>query len=154
MRHFLHLVKPDFDMKPGVFSLWLWVVGIGAALGTAGVLVAWTVGKPLLTALYRPEYAQASTVFVWAMAAAGLNYVANFLGYGLTATRQFLVQAPLFATVTLATIGACALLVPRYGILGAAWALLVAGLVQVLGAGGIMLFTLARGRRAAASQAG
>ncbi len=32
MRHLLHLVKPDFDMKPDVFSLWLWVVGIGAAL--------------------------------------------------------------------------------------------------------------------------
>jgi O-antigen/teichoic acid export membrane protein len=131
----------------GDFSLLMWrLVLIGAALGLIGVLVAITVGRPLLTALYRPEYGEAAPVFVWAMAAAGLTYMANFVGYGLTAARQFLVQAPLFLVVTLTTVVACALLVPRYGILGATWALLVAGAVQLAGSSAALYATVRRAR--------
>lgn len=129
------------------FSLLMWrLVVVGAALGGVGVIVALAAGKPLLTALYRPEYGEAAPVFVWAMAAASLTYVATFVGYGLTATRQFLVQAPLFLVVTLATLVACALLVPRQGILGATWALLVAAAVQLAGASAALCVTVRRAR--------
>jgi O-antigen/teichoic acid export membrane protein len=48
------------------------LVGVGAALGGAGVLVAVVAGREILTLLYRPEYGQQADVFVWLMVAAAI----------------------------------------------------------------------------------
>ncbi len=110
----------------------LQLIGIGAALGLIGVVVAIVGGQPLLTLLYRPEYAQQLDVFVWLMVAAGVSYVASFLGYGITAARDFKSQAIIFAICTAFTVLLSALLIPRYGILGAAWATLLVNGIQLI----------------------
>jgi len=115
-------------------NLLLKLVGIGAFLGVAAVLVVAIAGKPILTLLYQPEYAEQADVFVWITLAAGIGYVASFLGYGMTAARYFKVQAPLFAVVTGVTALASFWLVPRYGLQGAAFALLCSAVVQLFGA--------------------
>ena len=109
------------------------LVGLGAALGVAGILVALVLGHKLLSVLYRPEYAEHTAVFVWLMVAASVGYVASFLGYGMTAARYFRSQLPLFGLSGAACALGCLWLVPRFGLMGAAWAGLASLIVQLIG---------------------
>ncbi|KYC37084.1 polysaccharide biosynthesis protein [Scytonema hofmannii PCC 7110] len=104
------------------WQLLLKLVAIGFLLGVFGVLVAVVMGREILTLLYQSEYALQADVFVWLMVAAGIGYVGSFLGSGVTATRQF-DQFPIpFLVATIMTAGFSWLLIPRYSLVGAAWA--------------------------------
>lgn len=117
----------------GYRALVVKMVGIGAACGGGGLAVTLLAGRPLLTLLYRPEYADNLSAFVWIMVAAGIGYVALFLQYGMTAARSFRAQ-PIILAVSVATLTcACFLLIPRMGVTGAAISLAVTSLVQLLG---------------------
>ena len=109
------------------------LVAIAMLLGLAGLLVVIFAGRELLTLLYRPEYAKHVDIFLWAMVAAGISYITSFLGYGMTAARYFKVQMPLFTVVILVLIIACFWLIPAHGLLGAAMALTIAAIAQMLG---------------------
>ncbi len=109
------------------------LVGIGVALGAFGVLIAVTMGRQVLTLLYRSDYAEHIDVFVWLMIVAAFNYVGSFMGYSMTAARYFRVQLPLFAGVAGVLTAACAVLIPRAGLTGAAQAMGIAAIVQLLG---------------------
>ncbi len=111
-------------------TLLLKLVGIGALLGGAAVLVALVAGREILTLLYQPEYAKQADLFVWLMVAAGIGYVSSFLGHGMTAARYFRIQMPLFALVTTISATACFWLIPSSGLLGAATSLIVAAIVE------------------------
>jgi O-antigen/teichoic acid export membrane protein len=111
------------------------LVGIGAALGASGVLVAVMWGRQLLSALFREEYAAAADVFVWMMVAGAISYVACLFGYGLTAARRFKAQAPLMLAVTVVTASLSIVLVPGHGLIGAALATVLGALVQLIGSG-------------------
>ncbi len=111
--------------------LLLKLAGIAALLGGAGVLIAVLAGPTVLRLVYGPEYAAYNELFVLVMAAAGLGYVASFLGYAVTAARHFGVQTPVFVAVGLVTVAASVLLVPRAGLQGAGWAVLVAMACQL-----------------------
>lgn len=95
---------------------------LAAASGVAGVLLACIAGRGLLSVLFRPEYAERPAVFVCIMAAAGLFYVASALGGALNAARRFRAQPYVYGAALLVNAACCALLVPRSGISGAAWA--------------------------------
>ncbi|MUG99575.1 oligosaccharide flippase family protein [Scytonema sp. UIC 10036] len=104
------------------WKLLLKLVAIGFLLGVSGVVVAVVMGREILTLLYQSEYALQADVFVWLMLAAGIGYVSSFLGSGVTATRQF-DQFPIpFLVATIMTAGFSWLLIPRYSLVGAAWA--------------------------------
>lgn len=121
--------------------LLLKLAGIGALLGGAAILVALVAGQELLTLLYGPEYAQRD-LFVWLMVAAGIAYVASFLGYGMTAARYFQIQLPLFALVTGITALACLWLIPANGLHGAAMALVISSAVQAGGSSVVVAYAL------------
>lgn len=105
---------------------------IGAALGILGVLGAWLLGRPLLTILYRPEYAESADVLLLLAVAAAIGCVQAFLSYGLGAARYYRVQVPIFLTVCLAITGASALWIPTYELHGAAYALIVGASVRLV----------------------
>ncbi len=109
----------------GFRALVLKLLGIGGALGAIGLTLGATAGKPALTLLYRPEYAAHLNVFLWLLVAAGIGYLCSFVGYAVTAARYFAIQVPIFVISILVNLGACAVLVPRYGLVGAAWALCI-----------------------------
>jgi O-antigen/teichoic acid export membrane protein len=131
------------DRASFVRLLWKLLL-LGAGLGVAAVLVAWIGGRLLLTLLYRPEYAEHTTTFVWLMAGAGLGFVASFLGYALTAARVIRAQAPLFAIVCAATALGTWLWVPSHGLIGAAWSLMFAGVVQLIGSIALLIISVKR----------
>lgn len=106
------------------FLLILQLAGVALALGVPGVVLAVRWGRPVLSLLYRPEYAERADVFAWLMAAGMVGYASNVMGYALTAARLFREGAVAAVAITALTLLACVLLVPRFGLLGAAWATL------------------------------
>lgn len=123
-------------------QLLLKTVLIGALLGGISVLMAAIAGKEILTILYRPEYAQQVYLFVLLMVAAGIGYIASFLGYGMTAAQYFRVQMPLFTLVTGISALVCFWLVPSQGLIGAAIALIVGATVQAIFSLGVIYHAL------------
>ncbi|WP_205543935.1 lipopolysaccharide biosynthesis protein [Rubrobacter indicoceani] len=118
---------------PAYRSLLVKAVGLGAGIGVAGILAAVVAGPEILTVLYSAEYAAESGVFTLLMVAAAFGYVASFLGYGMTAARYFKTQIPLFGATVASVVVSCWLLVPAFGLAGAAFSLIIGGVVQTAG---------------------
>jgi O-antigen/teichoic acid export membrane protein len=117
-------------------KLLLRLVGIGVALGSAGILLALVGGEQILSLLYKPEYAR-QDLLVLLMIAGAISYVAAFLTRAMTAARYLWVQMPLYVlTISVLTL-ACWWLMPLYGLNGAAMALIIA--VAVLAGGSVLV---------------
>jgi len=127
-------------------SLLLKLVSLASAVGLASVLVIALVGRPILLLLYRPEYAEHVTAFLLLAIATALGYVASILGYGMTAARYFRAQLPVFMLTTAVTVAACALLVPRHQLPGAALAMSLATLCQGAASAAVIVHALKNGR--------
>ncbi len=120
---------------------------LGVVLGLGGVFIGWAWGRPLLTLLYSPEYAAHQTVFVLLMVAAGIDFVATFLDYGMTAARQFRKQMVLFICVVLVETVVCFVLIPRGALTGAAIAVIAASSVRLVGGWAVVHHALCQRRR-------
>jgi O-antigen/teichoic acid export membrane protein len=130
----------NFDSnRPAFARLLKNMLLLGAAVGVLGIGVALLFGPTFLRLVYRPDYAQYSIVFSWLMAAAAVAYVGSMLGYGMTAARMFRPQVPLFLAATASTVLGCWLLIPRLGLAGSAYAVLIGALVSCLGSAGLLL---------------
>jgi O-antigen/teichoic acid export membrane protein len=106
---------------------------VGIVLGVLGIAVSWLWGKQILEIFFRPEYAVQSDLLTYLMFAASMGYLCQFVGYGVTAARIFKPQIPLFVVVAATLLLASYLLVPRAGVAGAITAILIAGVVQLIG---------------------
>jgi len=108
------------------------LIGFAAALGLCGVSCAAAFGREVLALIYRPEYAAHSRVLVVMVVAASVAAAASFLGFGMTAARCFRAQVPIMAGTVATTVLLTLALLPSYGLIGAGYALLAAGLVQAI----------------------
>jgi O-antigen/teichoic acid export membrane protein len=133
---------------PRFLGLALRLVGLAALLGGAGVLGAALLGKPALSLLFRPEYAEFSALLVAIMVAGALSYLAITLGYVVTSARSFDAQVPLLSVVAAASGAMSWLLVPAMGLAGAALAIALASCVQI-GGQAVILRRAVRRREAA-----
>jgi O-antigen/teichoic acid export membrane protein len=118
------------------------LVGIAVVLGGLAVMIAKLAGSQILTIVYQPEYAQYVDLFVWLMVAAGISYVASFLGYGMTAARYFRIQTPLFLVATAISTIACFYLIPIFELKGAAIALTLSAVIQAVMTFGVIIYAL------------
>jgi O-antigen/teichoic acid export membrane protein len=112
---------------------------VGALLGGVSVFIAAIAGQQILTILYRPEYAERGYLFLLLMVAAGISYVASFLGYAMTAAQYFRVQLPLFVVATGISALTCFWLIPSQGLEGAAIAAIVSAIVQAIFSLGVII---------------
>ena len=97
---------------------------IAGGLGLVAVAISALCGRALLTVAYAPEYAEYAPVLVWLAVATGIAFLATALSYAVTAARRLPEQLPIaLLSLAVCTLASC-LLVPRYGLLGAAWAVL------------------------------
>ena len=117
---------------------------IFGGLGLGGILFAWIGGKQVLALIYRPEYAQHQELFLLLTIAAAVGYVSSALGYAITAARYFRVQIPLFIAVTATSALACLWLIPTMGMKGAALALIMAAVVQLLLNLGVIVYAISK----------
>ena len=131
----------------GNFALFSSLLGkllaFGAAIGAVGMIISELAGREILTILFRPEYAQRADLLPWLMAAGGVLFMAQFLGFGMTAANFYHSQVVLNILANLSLFAACYWLVARQGLLGAIFAMLIAATVQLVGSVAI----LARGVR-------
>ena len=124
------LAKHHADGNVASFQrLLLRIVWIGLLLGAVGVLVALMAGRHLLCLLYSPEYAEHSKAFALLMTSSGLWYIASMLGYAATARRRIRSQSIALTAVVLVSVVSCRILVPTFGILGAALSSLLASTI-------------------------
>jgi O-antigen/teichoic acid export membrane protein len=128
--------------KSAFTSLLARLMGIGAVLGLGGVGVAALFGRELLTLLYRPEYAEHVDVLVTMMVAGALTYANGLLGPAVTSARLFKPQIPVLALAVAAAAISSLLLIPTRGLLGAALAVVVTGVVVCTGQALLLLFVL------------
>jgi O-antigen/teichoic acid export membrane protein len=126
-------------------SLLVKLAGIGAVLGVVGLVVAAVAGRKILTLIYTPEYAEYLSVFLLLAAGAGIIYMVSFLGHGLIAARYLRSQIPLLAGTVSVTLGASILLIPWIGLLGAAAALILGIIFQLVGSAGILAHAIHKG---------
>jgi O-antigen/teichoic acid export membrane protein len=122
--------------------LLLRLIGIGIGIGIVMLAIAMLGGGTLLSLLYSPAYAYRQALFIWLMAGAGIQYVASFLGYGMTAARYFRVQVPLLLTSMICLAVTCLWLIPSQGLIGAAIALMTAAVANLLFSGGVIVHAL------------
>jgi len=128
------------------------LVLFGAAITLGGTPVALLWGRPLLSVIYRPEYAKYAPLLAVMVAVAGVSAIGLILGFGVTAARRFRSQLPVISAATLAGFAVAVLLVPRHGLFGAALALLASAIVLILG-NGVILAMAERGVRAGKCEA-
>jgi O-antigen/teichoic acid export membrane protein len=123
-------------------KLLLQLASVAVANGTLGVLAAALFGRQFLTIVYRPEYARYPAVFTWLMVAATGSYLAYALSVGLAAARKFDVQLVIYLCGVVVTTSTSLLLVPRYGLQGAATSLFAGMVTWCVGLGLAIAFTL------------
>jgi len=97
---------------------------IAGGLGLLGIVACALFGRSMLTLVYAPEYAAHEVVLIWLAVATGVGFLAQALSYAVTAARRLPEQLPIaLLSLVVCTVGSY-LLVPRYGLVGAAWAVL------------------------------
>ncbi len=121
--------------------------GISAVLALALIAGTHFLGDRVLWFLYGPEYATYHREFEVLAVAWGIQLVSSCWGYGLTAARCFRVQVVLTVVSCVATLLASIILVPRYGVMGAALAVLVTSLSMTVGFS-LVMFWVVRAARA------
>ena len=141
------------DGNFSAFSALVWrLLGVALALGAAGLLGTWLLGEWLLGVAYDSEYAEWVNLLAVLCIFAGLNYMTGYLGAAITAMREFKVQVVTQAVRLLVVGLLCWALISPYGLMGAAWALVIS---QAFSA--FLYYQIARwylGRAQVASEAG
>jgi O-antigen/teichoic acid export membrane protein len=109
------------------------LMNLSVLIGGAGVLLASTLGRQVLTFVYRPEYADHLSLLVVMVIDASVTSMCVFLGFGMTAARCFRSQIPIMVANVAATIALTYVLLPHFGMLGGGFALLLSSMVQACG---------------------
>jgi O-antigen/teichoic acid export membrane protein len=124
---------------------------IALLIGGCGVAGAALFGPWVLKMVYGAEYATYSSLLIWLMSAGTCIYASTMLGYGLTAASQFAAQVPVLCFVTLVSLTASAVLIPKYSVTGGAIVMILSGIAQVA-VSGALFYRLARRRVQAGQQ--
>ncbi|WMT42371.1 oligosaccharide flippase family protein [Paenibacillus sp. D2_2] len=123
------------------------MVLIGIGISAFACVIGWMFGRQLLTLLYSPELAREIVLFRWLLVSTILVFVSSFLWYAITATGKYTAQIPLFVCTAMTNALACFLLVPHYGVLGAAMGVILALFVQMIGSVIVLIRVIGKARK-------
>jgi len=97
---------------------------LGLLIGTSSVVAGVLVGEYFLTLVFSKEYSSYNNVLVLLLVAGSMQILFTFMIVGLTAARIFTIQLPLFMLCVSVVVIVSFILVPRYGMHGAAISLI------------------------------
>jgi len=120
----------SLDFK-GFWRLFSGLSSLAILFGVLGWLFVAVVGGPVLEMLYGAEFRSLIQPLKILMVAGGAMYLSSLCGHSLTAVRKIDVQMPLSLVFVLISIFACWMLVPKYGLVGASLAVLLATSLQI-----------------------
>jgi O-antigen/teichoic acid export membrane protein len=136
-----HAVSPRLSIlyreSPRRYGALVLRCALGAAVaGACAVLGVWLWGDSVIEWLYGAEYVRHDQIMVVLMAAGGIAFVNAFLSMAIAAARSFRLYTITHLLLVLVCMVACGVLVPRWGLEGAAWvAVITAGVHAILGVG-------------------
>jgi O-antigen/teichoic acid export membrane protein len=125
-------------------SVVLKLVLFGAVIGAGCTIAAFVCGRPILTMLYGPVYADHQGLLLVLAITAGIGAIGSFLGFAVTAAQSFRPQVPVIAAMTATTLLLSWILIQKLGLIGAGIALLASSLVQLVGFAAVMHLALRR----------
>ncbi|HDR7609998.1 TPA: oligosaccharide flippase family protein [Bacillus mycoides] len=125
--------KSDFN------KLFNKLVAFGVMLGLLSTLLTFYLGELLLYILFGPEYIEYSSLLTILMAATIFRYPAEFMGYATIATKTYKNELPQLIFMLIATCICSFLLIPIWGLYGAAITLLVGSCITAIGRFAIIL---------------
>ncbi|MBM82269.1 MAG: hypothetical protein CMJ78_17015 [Planctomycetaceae bacterium] len=114
-----------------------------SAIGGVGIVVCGLLAEELLTILFRPEYAQHTSVLNWIAVATLVLYYSGAISTGLIAVRCIHWQLPMLSMTSIVSFGLCWVLLPIQGMIGAAIALALSRVPFVI-IGSVMLWQKTR----------
>ena len=99
-------------------------------LGAVGVLIAWLWGEPILRWLFSPEFAHYHSLLLVMTLAAASSFLCSYASI-FFALKQYVAFLKLWCLglAALAVFGL--LLIPTYGVYGAAWAVVASNLIRI-----------------------
>ncbi len=105
---------------------------LATAFGAAGIFAGQFFGQPLISTIFRPEYATQQQAFMIILLGGAFSYYNNVFGYALTAMRELKVQFPIKLVAFVVGLACLLTLVPRLGINGAAIAYAASSGIQTV----------------------
>jgi O-antigen/teichoic acid export membrane protein len=106
---------------------------MSVAIGTTQVIGTLFFGKLLLTVLLPPEYAVRTDLLLWLTLIATLLFLVAALESALIAARAAASQIQIHIISSTVLFLSCAGLIPRFGLIGAAWAMGIGTAVALIG---------------------
>jgi len=97
-------------------------VRVTIMIGIAGIVLAAVLSRPLVTLVYRAQYAKSGALLAWLMVAAAVANIASIFSYMLVAARKFNLHLVSLIALTVSTVLGSIALVPRWHSQGAAFA--------------------------------
>jgi O-antigen/teichoic acid export membrane protein len=127
----------------GYRKLTLGMCAIGLAIGFVAVLVALVWGQFFLTLFYNAQIGTLGDELVWILIAASIRYVYIFIGTSMNSIKAFNIQTKIYSVGTSIVLLGCLWLVPLFGMVGAAYAMVIATAVECI----IFVFSFNRAYR-------
>jgi O-antigen/teichoic acid export membrane protein len=110
----------------------------GAAIGISGMVISQFAGREILMVLFRSDYADRADLLPWIMAAGAILFMAQFVGFGLTAAGFYRAQVWPTVLALISLVATCNWLIAHEGLFGAIIAMLIAALVQFVASAAVL----------------
>jgi O-antigen/teichoic acid export membrane protein len=120
---------------------------LGLLYGITGTVLAILLGKQVLGIFYTDDYVKYHQLLILLMVAGTLMYTGSFLGVALTAMRKFKIQPLLSVIWVLSTFVLCIVIIPSFGLTGAAYVSISTTGIQLLTLAATVLWYLAKAGR-------
>lgn len=104
---------------------------VALLIGICGIILSISIGNYALAILYGKSFAQYSDILILISFGAILTYITNILGHAITSTRRFKNLLFPYIIVTLTIVISSAILIPQYGLKGAAYTFIAFGIVDL-----------------------
>ncbi|MBN1787183.1 MAG: oligosaccharide flippase family protein [Sedimentisphaerales bacterium] len=126
------LARYYIENRKAFLQLLFKMQGTAVLMGVGVIGFGLVFGKWFLEFAYTKDYVAYFDVFIWLLVVCAVAFVNSMFGYAVTGARYFKIQVPQSILVILAILISSSILIPRYALVGAVWAMLTAMLVKAI----------------------